>query len=516
MNHLAPLPRRMRRIGRVLSSLRTGRQLGLVITDKSVRICLVKQVLHRRRIVDMSTLQFDPQNTASWPRRIDAAIAAIKDYFGERKLSRIPVNVSLVGDDIAFRRMYLPRMPRKELAAAILWEGQKLFPFDFGQCFLHHEIADAGDQSKYEQIGVNLVAVKRDVIEILYDKMRVAGFPVGHVDFLPAVVTQAFPLSESKNDGTCRLLLLLDDDQSLAIFVRRGRLEFFQQFVTSVVPDGGGRMMNTAAMAAELTTFLDLFNGQQFGNAVDEIVMAGKYAADPDVADVFTGNTGLPCRRLSECPVLRSSLHPVKGTRGEAMLDVVATALADISRHPLIPDTARQKIERKKTILRLATATVFALVIIGNFHAQSLLLNHRLRMELDSARSASQTYENSPAYQAYLSLMSELSRRQTIRAHSQSRQSSHFHLLMKELSRTIPRDISLTSVEYSDEKSQGVLRLEGIVSLSGFSPEIVLAQYIEALNKSPFFENVTVKRHLKKNDNGRFDLSFMLEMGARV
>ncbi len=513
---MTSLRRRFRRISHGLSSLRIGRQLGLVVTDKSARICLVKQVLHRRRVIDTTSFPFDPQRTPSWPRRIDAAITAVAGYLSERGLPRIPVNVSLVGDDIAFRRMYLPRMSRKELATAIVWEGQKLFPFELNQCHMYHEMVDVRDRSEYEQIGVNLIAVKREIVENLYDRMESAGFRIGTVDFLPVVVAKAFPVPDSADDVRRRLLLLLDDDQSLALFVRRGRLEFFQQFVTSPIPADGGRMMNAAAMAAELTTFLDLFNGQRSGNTVDEVVLAGKYALDTEAAEVFTGNTGLACRRLSEYKCLPSSLRSAEGARAEAMLDVIATGLADIGRHRLIPDATRQKIERKKTAVRLATVVMLTLLIIGNFHAQSLLMNHRLRTELDAARSASQAYENSAAYHAYLSLMGELSRLQTRRALSQSRQPSHVHLLLKELSRTIPNDISLTNVEFSHENGAGMVRLEGTVSLSGFSPEIVLAQYMEALAKSPFFENVTVKRHLKKNDSGRFDLSFVLEMGARV
>ncbi len=516
MTCLTTVRLRLERIGRALASLRIGRQLGLVMTGASLRICLVKQMLWRRRVVDVTSVPLDPQETAPWQQRIDATISALEAYLNERRLPRLPLNIGLIGDDIVFRRMYLPRMSGKELATAIVWEGQKLFPFDLDRCLVYHEIVDIRDQGDYEQIGVNLVAVTGEVIETFHDRMEATGFSIGHIDFLPAVMAQTVLTSDSRDDGATRLLLLLDDDQSVALFMRNGSLEFSQQFVTSVISDDGGRMMNAAAMAAELTTFLDLFNGQQFGNTVDELILAGKYAADPDAADLFAENIGLPCRRFSEGKPLPAPLRSLDEGRAEAMLDVVATGLADISRQPLLPDVKRRKIERKGTILRLATVALFVLMIIGHFHAQSMIQNGRLRTDLDSAQADAQNYENSAAYQAYLSLMSELTRRQTQQAASQSRPPSHFHLLLKELSRTIPDDISLTDVTFSEQNGKNILRLQGNVKLSGFSPEIVLAQYIEALNKSPFFENVNVVRHLKKNESGRFDLSFMLEMGARV
>ncbi len=507
---------RFGRIIRGLSSLRLGRQLGVVITEKSVRLCLVKQVLFQRRVVDTARYPLDPQNTATWPRRVDAAITAVRGYLGDRNIRRVAVNVSLVGEDIAFRRMYLPRMSKKELASAILWEGQKLFPFDFDECLVYHDTAEIRTQGEYEQIGVNMVAVKREIVEDLYVRMASAGLAIGHVDFLPAVVAKAIAASGAAHDVAQRLVLVLDDDQSLAIFVHNDRLEFFQQFVTNPIPDEVGRMMNAAAMASELTTFLDLFNGQQFGNGVDEIILAGTYADDPDTAGAFADNTGLPCRRLSETEGLPSPLRSFDGAGAEAMLDAIATGLADIGQHPLIPDTARRKIEHKKTTLRLAAAAMLILLIIGNFHVLSLLMNQRLHRDLESARKATQTYENSAAYHAYLSFLADITRRQTLQAQKQSRPSSHLNLLLKELSRTIPDNISLTTMEFSGRKTAPSLHLEGTVSLSGFSPEIVLAQYVETLGKSPFFDSITVERHAKKQKNDRFDLSFVLKMGARI
>jgi len=428
-----------------------------------------------------------------------------------------PINVGLVGDDIAFRRMYLPRMSKKELASAIVWEGQKLFPFDLDQCLVHYEAADVRNQGDFDQIGVNLTAVERTTVETLYERMESAGYRIGQVDFLPVVVAETLPSQFSANDNKHRLLLMFDDDQSLALFVHHGYLEFYQQFVTEPEPmtDDDGRLLNIAAMAAELTTFLDLFNGQQFGNAVDEIVLAGKYAADSDIAAELSANTGLPCRRLSEIDRL-PALRSVDDNGAEAMLDAVATGLADIGRHPLIPDAARRKIERKQTVLRLATAATLVLLVSGNFHILSLLMNQKLDRDLKSAQDATQAYENSAAYHAYLSFLADITRRQTRQAQMQSRHSSHLNLLLKELSLTIPDNVSLTTMEFSSRKNTPFLRLEGVVSLSGFSPEIVLAQYVETLGKSPFFDNVIVERHDKKQENDRFDLSFVLKMGARI
>lgn len=510
------IQRRLDRALRKLSSLRVGRRMGMVIGDKSVHLCLVSQVLHRRRVIDLAAFPFEPREAASWPERIDASVRAAIEYLGDRGLPRLPINISLIGDEIAFRRLYLPPMSGKELSTAILWEGRKLFPFELDRCFVHHEIAGVENPGNHPQIAVNLVAAKHDIIEALYDRMESAGFTLGHVGFLPAVIADAIPTLDRDYDNKHRLYLLLDDDQSLALFMHRGQLEFFQQFATAPLSLDDGRIANAQTILSELTTFLDIFNGQRFGNGVEGIVLCGKYGMDSDVAAAVSGGTGLPCRRIFDNdnipPAIKTAkLEEVRGTMG-----AIATGLADIGRRSLIPDAALSKIEGRKSAFRLATVAMLTLLLMGTIHTQSQFINKSLKRELVSTQAESQAYENSAAYQRYLKLMSELHRQQERQARSHDWQPSHVHLLLKELSRTIPDDISLTNVYLSQENGSLVLRLEGIVSLSDFSPEIVLAQYVETLDKSPFFDEVSVKRHLKKNDNGRFDLTFMLEMGARV
>lgn len=510
------MQRRLGRAVRTLSSLRFGRQLGMVMAGETVRLCLVRQVLHRRRVLDLAAFHLETFEPASWPGRIDASVKAVTGYLSDRGLPRLPINVSLVGDDIAFRRLYLPPMSKKERSAAIIWEGQKLFPFAFDDCLVHHEIAGVENPRDNPQTAINLIAAERDTVEALYDRIQAAGFTLGRVGFLPTAISDALPVLDPHYDDKHKLYLLLDDDKGLALFVYRGHLEFFQQFATNPQPLDDGRLANTAALLSELTTFLDIFNGQRFGNGVDGIILCGKYAGDPDLASAVLESTGLPCRRMFENDHVPPAIKAAGPEQACEMVDVIATGLADIGRHPLIPEGPWAKIEHRKTVFRLAAVAMLTLLLIGTIHSQARFINNRLKMELDSTEAESRAYENSAAYHEYLKFMAELRRQQAQQARSQSLKPSHVHLLLKELSRTIPDDISLTNVYLSRENGALVLRLEGVVSLSGFSPEIVLAQYVETLNRSPFFEGVSVKRHLKKNDSGRFDLSFMLEMGARV
>ena len=157
-----------------------------------------------------------------------------------------------------------------------------------------------------------------------------------------------------------------------------------------------------------------------------------------------------------------------------------------------------------------------AILTVGVTHLELSQMERHKRFELESKRSIVRSFENSPGYRGYVNLIGKLDRGQAYLNKVQSRYDSRFHVLMKELSLLVPDHVNLTAVDLEKEDSVYVMSIDGHVRLTGFSPEIVLAEYVEMLDSSPFFKNVTVSGHSKKRDQGRFDLTFQLIMDAGV
>jgi hypothetical protein len=89
-------------------------------------------------------------------------------------------------------------------------------------------------------------------------------------------------------------------------------------------------------------------------------------------------------------------------------------------------------------------------------------------------------------------------------------------VVLKEVSLSLPEYITLTAINLEEAGSGHELILEGYVRIREFSPEIVLAEYVETLNALPFFSGVTVSHHQKRPDRDKDDLTFQLKMDARV
>ena len=93
---------------------------------------------------------------------------------------------------------------------------------------------------------------------------------------------------------------------------------------------------------------------------------------------------------------------------------------------------------------------------------------------------------------------------------------SRFQALLKEISLVTPSSLTLSALDIRSEEGRRVAQLDGRIRLSDFSPEIVLARYVEALANSPFFDSVTVISHQKQRDGESSVLNFQLMMSVRI
>jgi len=507
-----------KRLDKDISSLKPHYRLGLVFSENILRICILKGFWRNFKAIDISEYAIDSGQVTDWTSKIDAATQILVSYLKERKLQKIPINIGLVGDEIAFRRLYLPSMPTRELSSAVLFEGEKLFPFSLERSVIDFRQVQNHNFDARERIGINLTAAKRQLIETIYDRFGAAGLRIGKIDFLPSLIAEQVSRIFIPEPDRCHLYLCLNDSDSMAVFVRGGTLEFFQQFMTRPVADDEdkNRIANFDALVAELSSFIDLYNGQGWGNQVDKILILGQYTADKRHADSITENLGLPCGNAVD---LESTGSPdTINDRRKFLInpETFATAMANPARIRLAPARVRRLQEKRKLAFRLAYALVISLIIAGVMHVQLSRRAASAENELQTKNSVLQRIERSPGYLAYLNVRGKMGK---YRAHidsSERKIDSRFHVLLKELSRTLPDHIRLVNMNLENDKGSFTLSIDGQVGLFDYSPEIILADYVERLNASPFFDRVTVSSHRKKIEDNKSELTFQLIMDARV
>ena len=509
---------RLRLLGRPLSAFCFGRQLGLVLSEQSLRLCLMDRSWGRFRVIDVGTIPFAAGDAADWPKRCLYAAQVIVEYLNRWKASHVPVNIGLLSHEIGFRRLTLPDMPARELAEAVTWEGGKLFPFDFSKCTVYFEAVRRFMRENTRYLDLNIIAVDNSIVRAVYNQFQAAGLTLGQVNYLPCFLERLSSAPSLASPEGRELVLYLDDEQSMAIFTHDGHLEFHQSFATRPLPGPleDGSLENVEAIADELTTFIDLYNAQDRENSPRSITICGRYGTHPDTEEFFSGLTGLPCRSAA-------GLDWLEAMRGQCDAAAVNTAmapflvsLAPTYRYPLAPAEYRAAKAKSLIIKRVGTAAAVAALGITSLWYADHQTGKNLTHELMALQSERAEMEKSLGFRTYRMVMSRLNQDQSKRLDGVNTPPSIVHVLFKELSLTLPEQLTITAIDVRQEEGKYRLALDGVISLAGFSPEIVLAQYVTTLEQSPLFTGVAVVNYRKEAKKDAYDLTFQLAMDLQV
>lgn len=112
----------------------------------------------------------------------EALASSLKRLFGENKLPK-QVRLGVGNQRVVVRTMRLPAIEDpKEMAAAVRFQAQEQMPMPLDQAVLEHQVAGVvpAEESTSPQVGVVVVAARRDMIESFLEPLRNAGLePVG-------------------------------------------------------------------------------------------------------------------------------------------------------------------------------------------------------------------------------------------------------------------------------------------------------------------------------------------------
>ncbi|MCK5126524.1 MAG: hypothetical protein KAR42_09730 [candidate division Zixibacteria bacterium] len=500
-------------------AVRFGGRIGCVLDESGFTLCFCKKLFNKTLILDIKKHTFDSDEPANLSSHIDTIIGEIQKYRNLYKTGNIPVNIGLLRHDVAFRRMFLPKMPAVELNQAVMWEGEKLFPFPFSESIVYFETVVKILRGETPFVGINIVAAKSFIIEELFSKLTSAKIKIGQINFLPCILSSIISSSDIKNYGERQILLHLDDSNtSMALFIHNGKLEFYQEFVTTPFLDENVDVgiSNLEALTAELQSFQDLYIAQSRISEIKNIIITGPLAENQKLQSHINTITGIPCVNIAHIDSYKSLFKDNKLRQNSNYLPVIQTACVSPDIHPLIPETVLKKINQNKFIRRVSTAAVLTILLVASLHLVNLRTEEYLLSKLDAKKTDVLAYEQSEAYQGYLNLAGKLRRGKSYLRLTETKQDSHFNIILKTLSRDLPKELNLTDIYFKNQEEGLRLRLVGHVKIGDFSPEIILAQYVESLRKLPFLRNIEVTNHHKQRKNDKFDLQFQINMDTQV
>ncbi len=156
-------------------------------------------------------------------------------FVGTQAVSCLPAEV------VQHKNLRLPKMPAKDLAAAVQWEAQERLHLSAQPHSV--QFFDAGEvrQGDEERQEIILMAAPTSFIESHVKTLTDCGFTPTAVDVAPGAINRCFEGTPPLKDGEARVTLDVGDTTTKVLIVRQDRIVFYKLI------DIGGRHFDEAA-----------------------------------------------------------------------------------------------------------------------------------------------------------------------------------------------------------------------------------------------------------------------------
>ncbi len=500
-----------------------GRTIAIVPGAYSVRMATVSHRGSHRTVLDVREVPIPEDRTEPADRRlfVQQAIGAYLGQFGGRSVS---VRLAVSGKETAFRSFFMPLLKSHDLRDAVHLEATRQLPFPAGDCTLDYRPVArivSGDQTRYKV--ALFAATNRRVAEAQQPFVEL-GETVDAIYHSHDVVGQILPsLPDFKPDQAYTILSIGQHSAEIA-FYRGSTLEFFHQTNTGSdmagdLTDATRREFFAETLATDIQTSFDFFSGQHASSSMPVIHVCGLPAGDDDLMADLAERVGMPCQHL-RIETMHGISFASDDIRREALtlFPVVAAALNNCHTANLLPEPTRAALQKRRvdTIGRIVMAATVVLLAGG-----WMALHRHAQIDQQQAISLKEQVsliENSEAYRAFQQLQVQLrAGREYIKR--TEKQPSYLGLNLKEMSYLVPKNLRLTRYDITtDSTAQATdnLRLYGVVISDDIPPEVTLAEFVERLSASPYYDKVEVERHVKRERDGVFTIDFQLVMRGVV
>ncbi|RKX28731.1 MAG: hypothetical protein DRP47_03595 [Candidatus Zixiibacteriota bacterium] len=496
-----------------------GRYLAFFLDTDSLQMSAVQHTGKSRRVLNVNKV-YIPSDITDKAARQDFLGNEIEKFIGEYRNKGARIVVTLGGNETAFRTFHMPILKKAELDSAVRFEAEKQVPFPLNDSIMDYRRiykVTGGGKTRY-RIALQ-VATKRTIEEnlALFRKRNIVVHQVYHAH--DAIGQLLEHLSDFDRNSSYTLLNINRQYSEIA-FYRGTSLEFFHVTNTgsSMVQKGSGIQLEYLAetLATEVQTSLDYYSGQYRTPSISKIYLHGDLAYSEEVTALLKTRLRYEFVKfpVEQLLFLQNKSSPYLDTAA-VCLTTLASATCNVRLPNLLPATDKAvNLQRKQNFYgRLSLVVITVLLGIS-----WLILRNNLNTIRESTLEVTRQVErfrSSKAYHHYNILKSQIAANRAYL--SQAEQSkSYLALNLKELSLLTPKEIRLEQFNFNGHDQGKNMILKGRATSNTIPPEIVLAEYLEDLNASPFYSEATIKNHHKYKIKNGFEIEFSLDLRGTI
>ncbi|MEA2031425.1 MAG: pilus assembly protein PilM [candidate division Zixibacteria bacterium] len=497
-----------------------GRCLAFFVGTDSLQMAVVQHKGKSRHVLDVHKIYL-PSDIKDKEEKQDFISREIEGFIEEYRNRSSRIVVTLSGKETVFRTFHMPILKKSELDSAVRLEAKKQMPFPLSESIIDYRRIRKIEGVARTRYRIALqAATKRVITETLapFNKLGILVHQVYHAHDVVGQLLKDLPNFDNNSSYT---LLNVHRQYSEIAFYKGDSLEFFHITDTgsSLIPKKGSDIQLgyfAETLASEVQTSLDYYSGQYRDLSFSKIYLHGDLAYSDEIAARLKTKLGYEFIRFPvEQLKFMQNKHFSDMNTAAVCLPSLASATCNVRLANLLPvaDKATHLRRKQNFYGRLSLAVIIILLIAGWLIVKNNL-NTTRNSTLEATRQVEE-FRNSNAYHRYNMLKSQIA---TTRAYlSKVQQSpSYMALNLKELSLLTPDEIRLEQFNYSKEEEGENLILKGKSVSSSIPPEVILAEYLEKLNASPFYSEAVIKRHHKYKTKNGFGIEFSLGMRGKI
>jgi Tfp pilus assembly PilM family ATPase len=498
-----------------------GRHLAFTVGEDSIQMATASHLGTKVMLLDVRKHYVTESDGDAENRRAQTIRKEIRRYVDEFGGPQSTIAVTLAGKETALRLMTLPRLHGSDLAAAVAYEAKRQFPFSVDDCWIDHQVIERITSETSKQVRASVMAATRTAVAEQLAPFQELGLRVDYVYHTQEVVGQLLrALADFKGDRDY-MLVDIHRKRTEISYYHGGDLQFFH--VSSLGSSFLASRADTTvfeyfaeSLATELQNSLDYFGGQFSGQTAHEVFVHGDLAYTTELIELLSDRVGFTFKRF---PVEQLKLPWAQGSSFETDIPVclptVAAAVNQTRAMDLLPEPLKERrLLRSIDRFGIAGLVLVALMATG----QWVMMNSRLNSSRDSLaelQTQITEFQSSDLFSTCTQVESRVAANKAYLKQAQEKK-SYLGLNLKEISYLVPSGIHLQTMEYLTDNQNCNLSMSGIVTSVDTPPEVILAEFVANLARSPFYDDISVDRNVKRQENREFVLEFNLSMKAVI
>ncbi len=496
--------------------LNFGTHIALLVEDAAVQMAAVSHLGRYRKILDIDKQYLSHEQHRS-KERLGLVNKIVTDFIIKHRGPFSVVSLAVSGRETALRNFLMPALKKKDLASAIEIEAKKQLPFPIDDCTYDYRPISLVKSGGRQLYNISLLAATRRLIKDKLEPFGELKKHVEHIYHVTDVVGRLLPYIEGFDAIGGYTALNIGQIHSEIAFYRGSSLEFYNviNIGTSMLgknPDQVSYSFLAESLASEIQMAIDFYTGRFSKTVSNRIFVYGDLAYSNEVIESLRTSSGYSFERFPFDKLGFISKGNLKAFAAEipVCLPAFAAASCPAGMSDVLPQEAK-RVHRSYRIINYAKAALFTLffVLMGSWG----LLNQAAAIkqgELVSLNSQVSNFVNSEAFKSYNLLKSQIAIDKTY-LESAMELPTFLSLNLKELTLLTPKEVRLVNMQFRPNDLDANLVIEGNVYSKEMPPEIILAEFIENLAGSPFYSEVEVNRHIKKETSQGFEISFSIK-----